>query len=82
MGVIIYRMEEAYILPISKQLGEIGGLAIDGKGHLVAFHRAEREWDANSFDGKEKFNKKLGPIKNSTIAIIDTSNGKVSPQIC
>nr|CDJ90479.1 NHL repeat domain containing protein [Haemonchus contortus] len=68
---------EAFILPVSKPLGEISGLAIDPKGRLVAFHRADREWDENSFDKKEVFNKKLGPIKNATIAIIDPSNGKV-----
>ncbi|KAL6731317.1 hypothetical protein Aduo_002194 [Ancylostoma duodenale] len=68
---------EAYILPVSKQLGEVAGLAIDGRGRLVAFHRADREWDEKSFDEKEKFNKKLGPIKNATIAVIDPSNGKV-----
>ncbi|KIH59915.1 NHL repeat protein [Ancylostoma duodenale] len=66
----------AYILPVSKQLGEVAGLAIDGRGRLVAFHRADREWDEKSFDEKEKFNKKLGPIKNATIAVIDPSNGK------
>ncbi|KHJ80608.1 hypothetical protein OESDEN_19715, partial [Oesophagostomum dentatum] len=70
---------QAYILPVSKQLGEIGGLALDPKGRLVASHRADREWDANSFDDKETFNKKLGPIKNATIAVIDTTNGKVRP---
>ncbi|RCN38046.1 hypothetical protein ANCCAN_16035 [Ancylostoma caninum] len=67
---------QAYILPVSKQLGEVAGLAIDGSGRLVAFHRADREWDEKSFDEKEKFNKKLGPIKNATITVIDPSNGK------
>ncbi|VDM51590.1 unnamed protein product [Angiostrongylus costaricensis] len=67
---------EAFILPTSKILGEISGLTMDLKGRLVAFHRANREWNQNSFDGKGVFNKKLGPIKNFTIAVIDTSNGK------
>ncbi|VDP18631.1 unnamed protein product [Heligmosomoides polygyrus] len=68
---------EAFILPVSKALGEISGLAIDKKGRLVAFHRADREWDASTFNEKEVFNKKLGPIKNATIAVIDASNGNV-----
>ncbi|VDL79070.1 unnamed protein product [Nippostrongylus brasiliensis] len=69
--------QEAFILPVSKALGEISGLAINAKGQLIAFHRADREWEASSFDDKEVFNKKLGPIKNATIAVIDPSNGKV-----
>ncbi|KAK6014707.1 hypothetical protein OSTOST_19904, partial [Ostertagia ostertagi] len=36
---------EAFILPVSKPLGEVSGLAIDPKGRLVAFHRADREWN-------------------------------------
>ncbi|KAK6730850.1 hypothetical protein RB195_007363 [Necator americanus] len=71
---------EAFLLPVSKQLGEVSGLAVDGRGRLVAFHRAEREWDANSFDAKEKFNPKLGPIKNATIAVIDLTNGKITEE--
>ncbi|KAJ1361780.1 hypothetical protein KIN20_021117 [Parelaphostrongylus tenuis] len=68
---------EASILPTSKVLGEIPGLAMDLKGRLVAFHRANREWNEKSFDEKGVFSKKLGPIKNFTIAVIDTSTGKV-----
>ncbi|VDL79995.1 unnamed protein product [Nippostrongylus brasiliensis] len=68
---------QAFILPVSKALGEISGLAINAKGQLIAFHRADREWEASSFDDKEVFNKKLGHIKNATIAVIDPSNGKL-----
>ncbi|KJH53351.1 NHL repeat protein [Dictyocaulus viviparus] len=67
---------EAFILPLSKNLGEISGLAMDLKGRLVAFHRADREWNEKSFDENDVFNKELGPIKNSTISVIDKNNGK------
>ncbi|CAI4228182.1 unnamed protein product [Auanema sp. JU1783] len=68
---------EASILPLSKPLGNIAGLAIDSKGNVVAFHRADRVWDEKTFNEKNVFNRKLGLIPNSTIAVINPENGQV-----
>lgn len=71
------QQDDAYLLPLSKPLGDIAGLAIDPKGRLVAFHRADRVWDESSFDNKAVLNKSLGPIHNATIAVIDPVTGQV-----
>ncbi|CAI2311734.1 unnamed protein product [Caenorhabditis sp. 36 PRJEB53466] len=55
----------------SKALGQVSGLAINSNGHLVAFHRSGRVWDESSFNADETFNKELGVIANTTLAIID-----------
>ena len=64
-------------MPLSKPLGEISGLAINAKGHLVVFHRADRIWNEQSFDKNEKLNKNYGAIPNATIAVVDPESGKV-----
>ncbi|VDM43447.1 unnamed protein product [Toxocara canis] len=68
---------EAYILPVSKPLGQVTGIGIDSKKHLIAFHRANRTWNEKSFDDANRFNATLGPIKSSTILVIDPKTGKV-----
>ncbi|PAV80406.1 hypothetical protein WR25_23577 [Diploscapter pachys] len=67
----------AFIMSLSKPLGEISGLAMNAKGQLVAFHRGDRVWDENSFNKNEVLDKKLGLIANSTIAVIDPATGQV-----
>jgi peptidylamidoglycolate lyase len=52
-------------------------LALDNKGHLVAFHRADRIWNEFSFDKNEKLNSSYGAIPNATIAVINPDNGEV-----
>uniref|UniRef100_A0A1I7VHF9 peptidylamidoglycolate lyase n=1 Tax=Loa loa TaxID=7209 RepID=A0A1I7VHF9_LOALO len=69
--------DKAYILPISKPIGQVTGLGIDSQGYLLAFHRADRVWNQWSFDKYNKFNTSLGPIKNATIYIIDPHSGSV-----
>uniref|UniRef100_A0A915PKR8 peptidylamidoglycolate lyase n=1 Tax=Setaria digitata TaxID=48799 RepID=A0A915PKR8_9BILA len=69
--------DEAYILPISKPIGQVTGLGIDSEGYLLAFHRADRVWNQWSFDKHNQFNTSLGPIKNSTIYVIDPRTGVV-----
>ncbi|KHN79475.1 putative peptidyl-alpha-hydroxyglycine alpha-amidating lyase F21F3.1 [Toxocara canis] len=68
---------EAYILPVSKPLGQVTGIGIDSKKRLIAFHRANRTWNEKSFDDANRFNATLGPIKSSTILVIDPKTGKV-----
>uniref|UniRef100_A0A158Q8J5 peptidylamidoglycolate lyase n=1 Tax=Elaeophora elaphi TaxID=1147741 RepID=A0A158Q8J5_9BILA len=69
--------DKAYILPISKPIGQITGLGINSKGYLLAFHRADRIWNQWSFDKYNNFNASLGPIKNATIYAIDPISGKI-----
>src|SRR5690242_9041289 len=74
----ISEASEPWVLPLSKPLGEVSGLALDNKGHLVAFHRADRIWNEFSFDKNEKLNSSYGAIPNATIAVINPDNGEVS----
>ena len=56
-------------------LGQVGGLATDSAGRLVVFHRGSRRWNGQSFDFSNRFNPKLGPIADNTLALIDTLSG-------
>jgi peptidylamidoglycolate lyase len=69
--------DNAFILATSKPLGQVSGLGIDSKGRLIAFHRADREWNDGTFTDDFKLNGALGVIPNSTIAVIDPINGQV-----
>ncbi|KAL3997393.1 NHL repeat family protein [Acanthocheilonema viteae] len=69
--------DKAYILLISKPIGQVTGLGINSQGYLLAFHRANRVWNQWSFDKHNKFNASLGPIKNATIYMIDPHSGTV-----
>uniref|UniRef100_A0A914C064 peptidylamidoglycolate lyase n=1 Tax=Acrobeloides nanus TaxID=290746 RepID=A0A914C064_9BILA len=71
---------EVQILPVSKPLGQVGGLALTPANKLVAFHRADRVWDEFSFDKNFKFNSTLGAIKNSTFYVIDPKTGAVESE--
>ncbi|GMR56209.1 hypothetical protein PMAYCL1PPCAC_26404 [Pristionchus mayeri] len=71
------KLEEAFIMSTSKPLGEISGIAIDKKGRLVVFHRADRVWDENTFDESDRLAAGLAPIANSTIAIVNATTGQV-----
>nr|CRZ22014.1 Bm8068 [Brugia malayi] len=37
--------DKAYILPISKPIGQVTGLGINSHGYLLAFHKADRTWN-------------------------------------
>ncbi|EJW78110.1 hypothetical protein WUBG_10983 [Wuchereria bancrofti] len=37
--------DKAYILPISRPIGQVTGLGINSHGYLLAFHRADRTWN-------------------------------------
>ncbi|VDN08398.1 unnamed protein product [Thelazia callipaeda] len=68
---------EAYILTVSKAIGQVTGLGINSLGQLLAFHRAGRIWNRWSFDENHRFNTSFGPIKNSTIYVISPHSGNV-----
>lgn len=60
------------------ELGQIGGLATDKDGYLSVFHRADRTWNANSFDENNTFTKRSdGPIRKATVYTVNASNGVV-----
>lgn len=68
---------EPTFLPLSMPIGQASGIAISPNNTLVLFHRSGRVWDENSFDERNRFNPKLGPINNSTIALIDSETGRL-----
>ena len=53
----------------------MGGLATDSAGRLVIFHRGSRHWEIGSFNFNNRFNPKLGPIADETLALVDTIDG-------
>jgi len=71
---------ELQILPVSKPLGQVAGLAVTHEGKLLAFHRGDRVWNEFSFSEDFKFNKSLDVIKNSTFYLIDPSTGAVESE--
>ncbi|VDK18032.1 unnamed protein product [Anisakis simplex] len=77
MSLETFHKFQAFILPVSKPLGQVTGIGIDSNNHLIAFHRADRTWDEESFDKENRFNRSLKAIKNFTIAVIDPESGKV-----
>ncbi|XP_053147345.1 peptidyl-glycine alpha-amidating monooxygenase isoform X5 [Hemicordylus capensis] len=63
---------------INLKLGQVSGLALDPNSNLVIFHRGDHIWDSNSFDSSYVYQQKgLGPIKESTILVVDPSNSVV-----
>jgi len=65
--------------PVSDlELGQVGGLATDKEGYLHVFHRADRTWNADSFDENNTFTKQSeGPIKQPTVYTVNASNGVI-----
>jgi DNA-binding beta-propeller fold protein YncE len=68
---------DANYFELPAEIGQTAGLAVDAQQNLVLFHRAGREWDEYSFDKANRFNRSLGPITNSTIAVLDSTSGKI-----
>ena len=66
-----YQLSKDWLhLPPDVTLGNPVGLGIDTGGHLVVFHRADRAWPlVGPLPGS--------PIKNKTILLIDSRNGKL-----
>lgn len=59
------------------KFGQISGVAVDRKGFVVVFHRANREWTASTFNSDNVFNGDLGPIKQDTLVWLNAVTGKV-----
>ncbi|XP_053264328.1 peptidyl-glycine alpha-amidating monooxygenase isoform X6 [Podarcis raffonei] len=63
---------------INLKLGQVSGLALDSNSNLVIFHRGDHVWDANSFDSGYIYQQRgLGPIKESTILVLDPNSSAV-----
>ncbi|XP_067320626.1 peptidyl-glycine alpha-amidating monooxygenase isoform X4 [Anolis sagrei] len=63
---------------VNLKLGQVSGLALDPNSNLVVFHRGDHVWDANSFDDNYVYQQKgLGPIKESTILVLDPNNSAI-----
>lgn len=63
----------------SKRLGAISAVSLDVYKNVVVFHRAERVWNSETFDGTTNMyrHRNLGPIKDNTIISFDRENGNV-----
>ncbi len=57
-------------------VGQIAGIARGGNGTLWLFHRGDRVWDGESFNGDDITYKE--PIRGHTILKVDEDTGKVS----
>ncbi|KAH0628114.1 hypothetical protein JD844_008859 [Phrynosoma platyrhinos] len=63
---------------VNLKLGQVSGLALDPNSNLVIFHRGDHIWDGNSFDSQYIYQQKvLGPIKESTILVLDPNNSAI-----
>lgn len=62
-----------------RKLGAISAVALDVYKNVVVFHRAERVWNAETFNfATNVFNQRnLGPIKDNTIVTFDRESGNV-----
>ncbi|CAM4730816.1 unnamed protein product [Leuciscus chuanchicus] len=60
------------------QFGQVSGLALNSKGDLIIFHRGDHIWGRDSFDMNGMYQqKKLGPIQQPTIMVVDPVKGRV-----
>ncbi|XP_037946820.1 peptidyl-alpha-hydroxyglycine alpha-amidating lyase 2-like [Teleopsis dalmanni] len=58
--------------------GQVTAVSIDPQGNPVIFHRADRYWDANTFNESNIFYLiEYGPIKEKTIYILDPKTGAI-----
>ncbi|XP_070542218.1 peptidyl-glycine alpha-amidating monooxygenase B-like [Ptychodera flava] len=61
---------------VGVELGQVVGLDTDKKGNVYAFHRADRTWQADSFDSEDVFIGDTDPIKSDVIVQYDQTSGK------
>ncbi|XP_005189365.1 peptidyl-alpha-hydroxyglycine alpha-amidating lyase 2 [Musca domestica] len=60
------------------KLGQVTAVSIDTQGKPVIFHRADRYWNANSFNDSHIYHMiEYGPIKQKTIYILDPKTGDI-----
>uniref|UniRef100_A0A0K8U9J1 Peptidyl-alpha-hydroxyglycine alpha-amidating lyase 2 n=1 Tax=Bactrocera latifrons TaxID=174628 RepID=A0A0K8U9J1_BACLA len=62
----------------SHSFGQVTAVSIDPQGNPVIFHRADRYWDANTFNESNIFYLiEYGPIKEKTIYVLDPKTGAI-----
>ncbi|XP_014205256.1 peptidyl-alpha-hydroxyglycine alpha-amidating lyase 1 [Copidosoma floridanum] len=54
-------------------IGQISAVSIHPNGNIGIFHRGERIWDSSTFGRDNKFNINRGPIRQSTIILLEKS---------
>ncbi|CAI4227633.1 unnamed protein product [Auanema sp. JU1783] len=54
------------------KIGQVAGLAFQSNGNLIVFHRADRVWNANTFDNYNILLDKT-PIRDNVILVLDVS---------
>ncbi|KAK2144884.1 hypothetical protein LSH36_722g01047 [Paralvinella palmiformis] len=59
------------------ELGQVGGVATNQRGDAVIFHRADREWEEDSFKDNVYTKKDSGPIMEPTVVTMNRSNGAI-----
>jgi peptidylamidoglycolate lyase len=66
-------------LPDNRRLGAVAAVCIDKNGNVAIFHRADRVWNADSFNiGTNVFaHQNLDPIAENTILLFDRNSGKL-----
>ncbi|XP_013113823.1 peptidyl-alpha-hydroxyglycine alpha-amidating lyase 2 [Stomoxys calcitrans] len=64
---------------VPHSLGQISAVSIDTEGNPVIFHRADRYWDASTFNASNVFHMiEDGPIKEKTIYVLDPKTGAIT----
>lgn len=58
--------------------GQISAVTVDPNGNVYVFHRADRKWDAQTFDATERYSKSDGPIKTTTIVLLNPEGDLVT----
>nr|AAG44250.1 peptidylglycine alpha-amidating monooxygenase [Calliactis parasitica] len=57
-------------------LGQLTGVALDSKGHVLLFHRGKRTWNINSFNENNEFLIDT-PIQEFTVLTLNANTGTV-----
>lgn len=59
-------------------LGQVSGVSVNIHQQPVIFHRADRVWDASTFDYNNNYkHRNLGPISSHTVLTLDPQTGRI-----
>ncbi|KAK9308172.1 hypothetical protein QLX08_001670 [Tetragonisca angustula] len=59
------------------KFGQVSAVSIDPDGNIGVFHRGKRVWGSTTFDNKNIFDKKEGPIQENTVILLDKFGQKL-----
>ncbi|XP_066599073.1 peptidyl-alpha-hydroxyglycine alpha-amidating lyase 1-like [Prorops nasuta] len=57
---------------------QISAVSLDPHGNIAVFHRGNHTWNTGSFNTENKFDQRLGPIKQNTIVLISKTGEKIA----